>query len=118
MKISKSSFLECYKPKKISKKEYFENTKRNNIDFACQRCLGKGKIKDPSQYDVVEGYKLADYITCSECNGEKTLGKKYFEEEYQKYLLDFQRKQTKYLKLKNILNKLTNEEFVFLYYTR
>jgi hypothetical protein len=100
---------------------YLSNTnfiKTIGTEYICHVCSGHGKIKDQSQWCTVEGLKDADWITCTKCNGTKTLTKYYYKEKYEEYLKTYRESLALYKKemtlYSSIRKKLNKEELEFI----
>ena len=83
--------------------------------FICRQCGGNGKvIADYEHPDPVEGYKMADRVTCPSCGGTRYTTEEdyraFFKAEQAKYRE--QEKETKRINAlrKQALKKLTKEE--------
>lgn len=83
--------------------------------YKCLDCHGSGSIRDPKAFnDPVEGYKMADHITCLSCRGtgesdEKTW-RAFYKEEKANYALHVKKKREQDALRKSALKKLTPEE--------
>ena len=77
-------------PKITSLKEYFQRYSimiNETGEFPCHHCYGRGKIVAPwEQRDPVEGYKMAERIICTTCNGLP------FQLKFKKYYIDAYKK--------------------------
>jgi hypothetical protein len=83
----------------------------------CWNCNGLGKIKDPSDYDVVEGLKFARLIKCPMCIGG-IMPIQYILGQYKDDLVIYKNKILKYKKelslYNSIVSKLTQEELNYV----
>lgn len=87
--------------------------------WACHRCSGHGKIKDPKDRCPVEGYKWdADYIPCPLCGGSGQLNREYYEEKFKEYLTNYENSLQLYHREKklyeSIRSKISKEEWEWL----
>ena len=44
--------------------------------FPCPVCHGTGQVRDPKDNDAVEGYELATWISCTNCQATGDIGEK------------------------------------------
>lgn len=84
----------------------------------CHHCKGSGKVKDYSQRCPVEGYKMADWITCNTCNGSGFMYKQQIVEMYEAelgwYAEDVDIAKNNIRIFNSIQSKLNEEELEWL----
>lgn len=56
--------------------------------YPCYTCEGSGHVRDPSEHDVYEGYKMANWYTCNVCGGSGEIRADAF---WQQYTLEYER---------------------------
>lgn len=105
----------------VIKYTFFRNDEKilNDPDhFVCFHCGGQGKVRDPKDRDVVEGYKGAPWYKCTHCNGSGRGHKDDYEKMVEKSDRVYAEECNKYSKLnerfQSIKTKLTEEELEFV----
>jgi Zn finger protein HypA/HybF involved in hydrogenase expression len=83
--------------------------------YLCRQCDGSGRvIADYERPDPVEGYKMADRVTCPSCGGKKFTTEKdyrdYFKIKQAEYRLEQREQRYRDKVRRQALKKLTKEE--------
>lgn len=78
--------------------------------FPCIACRATGKVYDPNDYDIIEGYKLASKIPCPECNGAREVKREVYSNILKEHKKIYHEKLVKYNILKSILGSLSDSE--------
>ena len=105
-KRSMKSFTSfCYEQKYI----------KHGDKFICRECNGRGQVvADYEQPNPVEGYKMADRVTCPSCGGAKYTTEKDYRDYFKILQAKFREEQREERLLatirKQALKKLTKEE--------
>lgn len=58
------------------------NRANRTRDYPCLVCEGFGKVRDESEYDSYEGYKLANWYICSACYGTGETARHHYQAAY------------------------------------
>jgi DnaJ-class molecular chaperone len=86
--------------------------------WPCLECEGKGKVRHEEDRDVIEGYKLAPWHTCTHCNGTGRWLKAQVKEVYSRIVREFRAKLAHWKEQealrKSAFQKLTKEEVAAL----
>ena len=97
----------------------FNKPKVPKGDYPCYYCCAEGKLYDPEDYNIIEGYKLADKkVVCEVCNGTGFLSKKEFMEYFREKKKEYHQNMALYNdaieKFNGLYDKLTDEEYRLL----
>lgn len=97
---------------------YGEKFKLADLNFyPCLECSGTGKVRDPIEFDSVEGYKMADWYPCKKCK-DGNIGKEKFTKIWNDMQNKFKKNMNEWENEKEIyqkaLSKLTKEEIKVL----
>ena len=95
----------CYEQKYIKRDD----------KFICRECHGQGRVvADYERPDPVEGYKMADRVTCPSCGGSRYTTEKDYREFFKSVQAKFRERQQEERRRdtvrKQALKKLTKEE--------
>lgn len=83
--------------------------------FICRQCGGNGQVvADYEKPDPVEGYKMADRVTCPSCGGTRYTTEKDYRAFFKKEQAEFRKREKEDKERKKLriqaLKKLTKEE--------
>lgn len=83
--------------------------------FVCMECDGYGRVVPNDAFnDPVEGYKMAERVTCPSCGGLKYTFEKTYRDYFKKTQAEYRKQEKERIRIKKIrsqaLKKLTKEE--------
>jgi len=93
---------------------YVRNKRFTKNEFPCLKCHGYGKVHKDEDYDTIEGYKLAPWYTCPQCQGTSKIDIEEFRPRYEYYIKQWRENLAEWQKRQKILKKLTPAEQKFL----
>lgn len=86
--------------------------------WPCPTCYGTGKVRDPAERCPIEGYKMADWYTCTSCGGSGETNKEHIQQIYKVHQNKYQEKKAEYERdlalYQSICKKLNSDEIDYI----